>query len=105
MSPLHIAVVLGNERIAELLLKAGADPSSQNRLGMTPLQLAVSYNKPKLAELLAKHGAMMQVQGVWVTSLSPPSQQLLGSSWLSDTGCIAFLWQRLQQALNKSSLV
>ena len=59
-SPLHIAVSVGNEGIAEQLLQAGANHSCQNRMGMTPLQLALRTQRTAMATLLQKYGASLQ---------------------------------------------
>jgi ankyrin repeat protein len=58
--PLHVAVQLGRERIAELLLNAGADVNARDRLGRTPLQVALSYRQRSLAEVLLRRKADIQ---------------------------------------------
>ncbi|CAB0038618.1 unnamed protein product [Trichogramma brassicae] len=39
-SPLHAALLHGHEKIAEWLLRSGADPNSANMIGWTPLHIA-----------------------------------------------------------------
>jgi ankyrin repeat protein len=55
--PLHWAVRADELEVADLLLKAGADASARNRLGLTALYLAaVNGNAPMIRRLL-DHGA------------------------------------------------
>jgi ankyrin repeat protein len=55
--PLHWAVRADEIAIADLLLKAGADASAQNRLGVTPLFLAASNGNSAMVRKLLDHGA------------------------------------------------
>jgi ankyrin repeat protein/tetratricopeptide (TPR) repeat protein len=60
--PLHIAVLNGDPAMAELLLKAGANPDvptrpADNSPGQTSLYFAVRDNRPELASLLIDYGA------------------------------------------------
>ena len=58
--PLYSAVESGNQDIAELLLKAGADPNYISTAdGRSPLASAVESDDLKLAKLLAENGAAM----------------------------------------------
>jgi ankyrin repeat protein len=56
-SPLHHAAFLGQVKIAEILLRNGANVNAQNRDGYTPLHLAVANSKQKVATLLLKYQA------------------------------------------------
>jgi len=46
-----------NPRIAEILLKEGADPNAQNRMGNTALHFAVADNNLEMAAMLLRYGA------------------------------------------------
>lgn len=50
-------VSTGQERIAELLIRKGADINVANDFGKTALHLAAQKGHDKIAELLVKHGA------------------------------------------------
>jgi len=51
------SVYWDNRGTVELLLKAGADPNTQNDYGVTPLVLAIENRNSAIAELLLKAGA------------------------------------------------
>jgi ankyrin repeat protein len=51
-TPLHMAVMVKEPRIVELLLEAGADPNAKARNGRTPLHMAVEQGKEDLVALL-----------------------------------------------------
>ncbi len=53
---LHVAVMLGDKEMAELLLKHGA-VDARNQKGQTALALAIEREEDELAELLRKHAA------------------------------------------------
>lgn len=55
-TPLHIAVSNGNERIAKMLLQAGADQNKCRFNDQTPLILAVSKNHTDMMKLLLRKG-------------------------------------------------
>jgi len=55
--PLHWAVRADETEIADLLLKAGADATAQNRLGLTALNLAATNGNGPLIRKLLDHGA------------------------------------------------
>ena len=57
-TPLHIAAAEGHEKIAELLLKYGADPWAKAKDGTTPGSLAAASNNEPLKKLLADYGAL-----------------------------------------------
>jgi ankyrin repeat protein len=51
------AAVRSNAEIAELLLKAGANPNLVNEQGIGPLYLAIANGSPAIVRLLVAHGA------------------------------------------------
>ncbi|EDQ87463.1 uncharacterized protein MONBRDRAFT_27345 [Monosiga brevicollis MX1] len=53
---LHRACYKGHVKVAEMLLKHGADTAAKNNGGHTPLHYCV-YGHDKVAEMLLKHGA------------------------------------------------
>ena len=55
--PLHWAVRADEMDIADLLLKAGADATAQNRLGLTALNLAATNGNGAMIRKLLEHGA------------------------------------------------
>jgi len=55
--PLHWAVRADELEIADLLLKAGADATAQNRLGLTALSLAAANGNGAMIRKLLDHGA------------------------------------------------
>jgi ankyrin repeat protein len=55
--PLHWAVRADELEIADLLLKAGADATAQNRLGLTALNLAATNGNGAMIRKLFDHGA------------------------------------------------
>ena len=52
----------GKFRVAELLLKTGADPNLTDRRGFAPLHIAVARNDAKLVQCLLDHGAAINVR-------------------------------------------
>src|SRR5574339_1038691 len=54
---LHWAIRVDEVDIAQLLLRAGADAKSANRLGMTPLYMAATNGNPAMIRLLLDAGA------------------------------------------------
>ena len=56
-TPLHLAALLGNHEIIEILLEAGAEPDPLNSKDETPLVLAVFAGSTKSAEILIDFGA------------------------------------------------
>lgn len=56
-SPLDLAILRKREKIALLLLEAGADPSRADASGATPLHHAVTRNLPAVVAALMKAGA------------------------------------------------
>ena len=57
MSPLEIAILVGNEEIVETLLSKGAKMDMEDSNGDYPLHFAVSHKKKELICVLADHGA------------------------------------------------
>src|SRR6185503_10552789 len=56
-TPLSWAAMRSNIAIAELLLKAGADPNLANEMGVSPLSLAVANGSAAMTALLLQKGA------------------------------------------------
>ncbi|MGH0157505.1 UNVERIFIED_CONTAM: hypothetical protein FKN15_041596 [Acipenser sinensis] len=53
-TPLHWAVMSGNDNAAHFLLEAGADVDAQNAKGETPLHLAHQVRNPLLIHMLTQ---------------------------------------------------
>lgn len=63
-TPLHYAALNGDEFIAELLLRHGADVNARDRRGWGPLHYAVQVlQRPHLVSLLIEKGAMVDMRG------------------------------------------
>lgn len=60
---LHQAAHSGKDRLAALLLRAGADPNAKKTDGQTPLQAAVWGGHPELVKLLCENGARAKERG------------------------------------------
>ncbi|MCC6005912.1 MAG: ankyrin repeat domain-containing protein, partial [Thermofilum sp.] len=56
-TPLHLAALVDNWEVAELLIEKGAYVNARNNRGWTPLHIAAYWNYPELAELLIEKGA------------------------------------------------
>ncbi len=64
-TPLHCATWKGHEKVAELLLKSGANVNAVNQnehWGTTPLHAAAHANQAKIAQLLLDHGANVKAE-------------------------------------------
>ncbi len=61
-SPLHRAVMINEQEIAQLLLEHGASPGEPDSTGATPLHMAVFDHNPAMVELLLVHGANIEAQ-------------------------------------------
>ena len=64
-TPLHCATWKGQEEVAALLIKAGADVNAHNEndhWGTTPLHAAAHANQAAIAELLIAAGADVKAQ-------------------------------------------
>lgn len=57
ISALHLAIKLKNQRIAEILLKASANPNLTDQYGEPAMFNAVKEDEPDLIELLSVYGA------------------------------------------------
>src|SRR5438132_581617 len=55
--PLHWAVRADELKIADLLLRAGADATAENRLGVTPLYMAAEHGNAAMIRRLLDAGA------------------------------------------------
>ena len=55
-TPLHVAVLRREPKLAELLLEFKADVNAADADQSTPLDLADSINEPTMRKLLAEHG-------------------------------------------------
>ena len=56
-TPLIAACMDNKFSMAEILLKAKADPNAKNGYGMTPLRIAITSNNIEVAQLLLDYGA------------------------------------------------
>lgn len=54
-TPLHLAVKLGDEAAAEMLMVVGADWSLQNEQGWSALQEAICSREERIAKIIIKH--------------------------------------------------
>lgn len=62
-SPLHLAVIHGHLNIVNILIKAGAEVNSIDRLkSLTPLHYAAFHNFPKIMLFLLSRGALTDVK-------------------------------------------
>ena len=52
MTPLHWSVQRGHNECVEVLLRYGADVSSENKFGKAPMEIASGLNRPDICELL-----------------------------------------------------
>ncbi len=59
-TPLHEAILSGNEEIARYLIGKGADIGKQNAMGNSPLHIAAQNNRKEIAELLISKGADLE---------------------------------------------
>ena len=55
-TPLHIAVHREHYRVAELLLRAGANPNVRNHDNMLPIEWPIASSNVKMVRLLLKYG-------------------------------------------------
>ena len=62
-TPLHQAVLMGDEKTASILIDRGADPNILNKAGFSSLHLAVMRNDNELVKLLLKKGAFVNLRG------------------------------------------
>lgn len=56
-TPLHLAVIVGNEELVDAILENDAEVNAQGSFGMTPLHLAALHNKVAIARKLIEKGA------------------------------------------------
>jgi ankyrin repeat protein len=62
-SPLHLAVLSGDEDLVWSLLIAGADPNLEDSNNETPIFLAVRAGDKQIAEALIARGARLNIEG------------------------------------------
>lgn len=55
-TPLILAVMMGHQKVARLLIESGADVNASDQHGYTPLHFAASQGQVAVAELLIAHG-------------------------------------------------
>lgn len=66
--PIHLAISTSQDRIAEMLIRAGCDVSVKNYLGLTPLQRLVSEGKTELAKLIiASQTKVQSLEDIWIS--------------------------------------
>jgi ankyrin repeat protein len=56
-TPLHIAIISGHQKAAEILLDHGTDVNARNDGGDTPLHIAAYQKNTEMMTLLLEHGA------------------------------------------------
>ena len=61
-TPLHLACLGGETKVAHLLLQHGADPNAKNRDHRTPLHFAMALGRAELASVLMQHGGNGYIQ-------------------------------------------
>ena len=64
-TPLHWAVILGNENLVRLLLQHNADVNIQDTGGYTPLHQLVKGGNTNLVRLLLEHNADVNIQDIY----------------------------------------
>lgn len=67
---LHYAILSGSARVAEMLLKAHADPNITDGFRNTPLLLAIQTDNIAMARLLLQSGAKVETKGCSALSLA-----------------------------------
>jgi len=60
----YLLTLADDERIARLLIDAGANINAKDDNGWTPLHYAASYDRRKIAELLITKGALINAQSI-----------------------------------------
>ncbi len=61
LTPLHLAATAGHAEIAELLLRASANPNARAYDGATPLHAAAEQGSPEIVRAMLDHGAWTKV--------------------------------------------
>lgn len=78
-TPLHYAVMRGDQPMVELLIAKGADVNSKTRTGMSTLHTAVFYQRLEVAEYLIGRGAD-------VNAKSASGDTPAGLAWMARNG-------------------
>jgi hypothetical protein len=65
-TPLHIATLVGQEKIVKLLIENGANLNSQNYFG-TPLHYAAFHGKDEIVKLIVENGANLNNENMTET--------------------------------------
>lgn len=88
-SPLHLAVLAGNYRLAELLLSQGAAIDAADKTENTPLHYAFQKGFLAVGELLVEHGAGIMCANTRGTSAF---HYLVGQRWEDESApCLAIM--------------
>lgn len=67
-TPIHLSISKSQDRITEILIRAGCDVNVKNYLGLTPLQRLVSEGKTELAKLIiASQSKIQTVEDIWTS--------------------------------------
>lgn len=54
----------GVDKLLQILLQAGADPNTKDKIGMTPLHIAMGYSDVEAARVLLQNGAKVNAENV-----------------------------------------
>jgi ankyrin repeat protein len=63
---LHLAITRNQDRITEILIRAGCDVNTANQNGLTALQRLAKDGKTDLMKLMIASGARLKSQNIWV---------------------------------------
>ncbi|KAI0282452.1 hypothetical protein BC826DRAFT_974216 [Russula brevipes] len=56
-TPLHLAVIKGQTKVAQLLIQHGADANAKCEISFTPFQAATMYARHNIVQLMLEGGA------------------------------------------------
>jgi ankyrin repeat domain-containing protein 50 len=93
-SPLHCAAIYGKERMAEILVEAGADVDAQDCRGSTPLHDAAlySHNGPRIPEILLENGASVNT----VNNAGQTALHVVIDSWEDEDAASSIMLRLLE---------